>query len=145
MRRRDWPRRLAAFIEDVDPRPFAWGSWDCCCFAAAVLETLTGVGPPAECDLRGRYGDEDGAARTLALLGFDEPADLVTAVLGPPNDRRQAMRGDLVRLAKRGRNALPAGAIGVCVGANAAFVGPRGLVFATMADADAAWHVGAPR
>lgn len=136
MRRRDWPQRLAAFIEDVDLRPFAWGSWDCCCFAAAVLETLTGVGPRAEFDLRGRYGDEDGAARTLALLGFDEPADLVSAVLGAPVDPRQAMRGDLVRLAKWGR-----GAIGVCVGANAAFVGPRGLVFAPMAEAEGAWRV----
>ena len=37
----DWPTRLNAFIDAARERPFAWGTWDCCTFAAAAVETVT--------------------------------------------------------------------------------------------------------
>jgi hypothetical protein len=44
-RREDWPEKLAEFVESRSATPFAWGSHDCCQFAAhaRVLKKFGGV------------------------------------------------------------------------------------------------------
>ncbi|NIF15624.1 hypothetical protein [Pantoea sp. Cy-639] len=63
MRNRDWTTQLANTIKAATERPFSWGEFDCCLFAAdcavAVCKT-----DPAEL-YRGRYTTETGAKRLL--------------------------------------------------------------------------------
>lgn len=63
----DWQSRLAAVIEARDAQAFAWGTNDCCIFAADCVLAMTG------CDLaaafRGTYSDALGAERLIAELG----------------------------------------------------------------------------
>jgi hypothetical protein len=49
----DWQERLARFFALHRNRPFRYGQWDCCLFAADALREITGVDIAA--DLRGRY------------------------------------------------------------------------------------------
>lgn len=50
----DWRPRLAAYLEEVRTRPFAYGGHDCALFAAGAVEAMTGTDLAA--DYRGRYG-----------------------------------------------------------------------------------------
>lgn len=38
-----WPGALSAFIRARADMPFAWGANDCCAFAAAAIEAMTGA------------------------------------------------------------------------------------------------------
>lgn len=49
----DWQERLARFFALHRNRPFRYGQWDCCLFAADAIREMTGVDIAA--DLRGRY------------------------------------------------------------------------------------------
>lgn len=62
-----WKRRLADFVRAQRETPFAWGSWDCALAASSLLREITGVDPARA--FRGRYVDEEGAARELRALG----------------------------------------------------------------------------
>jgi len=66
-RLRDWPERLAALFAASAARPFEWGRFDCCLFAADAVQAVTGHDPAA--DLRGRYRSKLGAARVLGRFG----------------------------------------------------------------------------
>lgn len=66
-RLRDWPERLAALFAASAARPFEWGSFDCCLFAADAVLAVTGHDPAA--DLRATYSTEAGAARVLRRHG----------------------------------------------------------------------------
>jgi hypothetical protein len=57
----DWETRLAAFLEPLRLRAFAWGKHDCCIFTAGAVEAMTGVDAMAE--FRGRYSTQIGAKR----------------------------------------------------------------------------------
>ena len=57
----DWEIRLRRFLEANRGRPFRWGSWDCCMFAAAAVREITGVDLAAA--YRGRYQTMIGAFR----------------------------------------------------------------------------------
>ncbi len=63
MRHRDWTTRLNAEIQAAQGRPFSWGEFDCCLFAADCCEAVCGVDPAAP--YRGRYTTEVGAKRVL--------------------------------------------------------------------------------
>jgi hypothetical protein len=75
----DWPERLAQYLAENCSRPFEWGSFDCCLFAANVFEVLTGMDPAKE--LRGSYSSAREAAVTLARHGGME--SLIEEVLKP--------------------------------------------------------------
>lgn len=65
-RYQDWPERLAAFIEERRYVPFAWGTNDCCMFAADALLAITGVD---FADGLRTYTTELGAARIIKGAG----------------------------------------------------------------------------
>lgn len=91
IRREDWPEALHALVDLRAAMPFAWGYQDCCAFAAAAVEAMTGIDPMA--DLRG-YHSRETAEAILAAQGGLEAA--VTARLGETVSTALARRGDVV-------------------------------------------------
>lgn len=66
MRNRDWTTQLAELIKAASERPFSWGEFDCCLFAADSAMAVCGVDPAAQ--YRGRYRTETGAKRLLKKI-----------------------------------------------------------------------------
>jgi len=62
----DWETRLAAYLEGLRDKEFAWGKLDCAIFAGGAVKAMTGVDPMR--GLRG-YSSEEGAARVLKERG----------------------------------------------------------------------------
>lgn len=63
MRNRDWTIRLTEVIKAASERPFSWGEFDCCLFAADCAVAVCGVDPAVL--YRGAYKTEAGAKRAL--------------------------------------------------------------------------------
>lgn len=111
--------------------PFVWGSNDCCTFAAAAVEAMTGSDPMASVE---RYDNPLAAARMVEAGGG--LLDLATSLLGEPVSPRMAAVGDVVLLKNEGRHLL-----GICNGVNAIAPGRDGLVALEMTSASAAWKI----
>lgn len=115
-RRSDWVARLAALITAAETRPFDAHRWNCARFALAAVEAVTGARPA----VRVRPSLEasaDSAGFPRSPPAFARPGDVVLA-------------GDPARL-------------GVVLDAGrAAFVGPRGLLRASLLDSTIAWRIG---
>lgn len=111
MRLPDWEDRLQAFIEANRTREFVWGEWDCILYATACAAELTGEDKAAA--YRGQYSDREGAARILREIGQGTLLRTVDSNF-PRRPVALARRGDLV---------WHEGAVGVCMGADALFVG----------------------
>ncbi len=131
-RTESWPEALHTLVDARAAWPFAWGAHDCCAFAAAAVEAMTGTDPIA--DLRG-YHDAASAQTLLDSLGGLEAA--VTARLGEPIATPQARRGDVVMLDVSGISAL-----GICLGDFAAVPGPRAIEWADRRFWRRAWRIG---
>lgn len=130
MRFPDWPERLTEFVEARRGVPFEYGSHDCCAFAAAAAESITGVNPAAPFPYRNELG-----AKRLILEhgGLDK---LLTAALGEPCSPAMAGRGDIV-LAE-----LESGpTAGVCLGRLCVFPGTVGIEFRPRSVIGMAWKV----
>ncbi len=63
MRNRDWATRLCNTIKAATERPFSWGEFDCCLFAADCCIAVCGVDPAEK--YRGKYKTERGAKGAL--------------------------------------------------------------------------------
>jgi hypothetical protein len=131
-RRDNWPKLLAQFIEARRAQPFAWGSNDCCTFAADWVEICTGEDYAKA--WRGRYTSALGAARVLDEAGGVEA--LVDALglqrIGP----KLAGRGDIVaQEAGRGMT------LGICLGETTAFAAKAGLLFGPITNVETAWRI----
>ncbi|CAI8968837.1 MULTISPECIES: DUF6950 family protein [Pseudomonas] len=63
MRNRDWTVRLNDVIKAARERPFSWGEFDCCLFAADCAMAVCGTDPAQV--YRGTYKTEAGAKRAL--------------------------------------------------------------------------------
>jgi hypothetical protein len=152
-RRHDWPERLSALVAGAAKKPFAWGSWDCCLFACADIEALTGQDPAAA--YRGTYTDAAGGMALLQSLGGVE--GLCQSVLG---DQLKGPKGPAPLLAQRGDVAIfdpnaigidPAGleledadlpkALGVVLVRKVALLTPAGMRFVPLRACAAAWRV----
>jgi hypothetical protein len=131
MRFEDWPRRLDDYLREHERRPFAWGSHDCCTFAACCVEALTGENPMR----RYRYRTERGALRALARDGGLERA-VAVALAGREIPPLTAQRGDVVLFTYQGQPV-----VGVCVGTHIASPGPAGLSRTPISAATRAWRV----
>ena len=135
----DWPTRLDQYIAAARARPFDWGVNDCCLFACGAVAAMTGVDPGSW--FRGRYRSAFAARlalRQFAGGGLAEAIERLAARHGKPEIAPlRASRGDLCLMGTLdGINGL-----GVCLGSRAAFMAPRGLVFAPMARVARAWRI----
>ncbi len=142
MRPHDWEQRLHAFLESEKAKPFAWGTHDCCIFAANWILALTGV-DIAE-DFRGKYTDEASCTALMAKLGYADVDAMITAQLTVkwqfavvhPNF---AHRGDLIQVEQ------PTGPALCIVGLNGKHshgVSEKGLVrLRTYHDAVKVWRI----
>lgn len=92
MKLSNWTIKLVQTIEAAKQRPFSWGKFDCCVFAAECVKAQTGVDHLSE--FRGRYSTKLGAHRLLKSHGGIE------AILDKKFKRvkcdTQISRGDLV-------------------------------------------------
>lgn len=128
-RRENWPDLLPAFIDRKRQERFAWGSNDCCLFAADWIQEATGVDPAAE--LRGTYSTGLGGLRLInehgGMVGimrhFAEPLGFCEIAAGA------ASRGDIII-----RDCGLGDTAGIVIGASAAFVSKDGLIFANVND-----------
>jgi hypothetical protein len=107
----DWEVRLSAYIASVADRPHAYGQHDCFLHCMAAAEAVTGIDHAAP--FRDRYSN---AAEGAALLRDDGAGTLLRFIDArfPRKPIGMAGRGDIVMVGKT---------IGVCVGAQALFVG----------------------
>lgn len=130
----DWEARLGDYITAHEGAAFEWGVRDCALFAGAGVAAITGF--DATTPFRGRYSTKVGAARALARYGagtleatFDAHLPVIAAAF--------ARRGDIV---------LRGDAVGICLGADAVFIGEDGgvpgLVRAPRREWQKAWGVG---
>jgi hypothetical protein len=120
MRLPDIAAELARFIEERRNQPFAWGSNDCCLFAADWVARATGRDPAAH--YRGTYSSGIGAQRIIdkagGILELARELGLNSTQIG------LARRGDVI--ARDVGNGI---GLGICIGDAAAFVGRDGLDF----------------
>jgi hypothetical protein len=131
----DWPQRLREFLEARDGEPFLWGVNDCCMFAAAAVQAITGVDV-----LHAPPWDETTAARTLRReRGL---AGAVTARLGRPLPTPSlAQRGDIL-LVRTHVGAAHVRFIAVCDADRWAAPSRGGLIRGPMMQVLRAWPVG---
>lgn len=131
----DWPIRLNAHIEVSRDRAFEWGRHDCALFAADWVRQATGVDYTAA--YRDRYASASGAMRALKELGQGNLRATVGGVLGAEIPALKAQRGDLLLW----QQAEGGDTVGICLGADGAFVGAQGLVMVPLRDCAAGWRV----
>jgi len=134
----NWPGRLKAFLETHANRPFDWAKWNCCHFANAWVQELTGVTLdrgflgactgllPARRILKQKGGVAGLFARACHRHGFTQVP------------RYYAQRGDLVLF----KDQEGATAVGICCGESVAAVGPSGLEYRAMSAATHAFRIG---
>ena len=137
----DWPSRLDHYIAATRDLRFRWGEVDCCLWACGAVEAMTGIDPAMP--LRGRYGDLDGAVGALYDFAGGGLLETVRALaeLHHKDELRSplyAQRGDLV--VARGPRGWPDG-LGVCIGAAAAYLTPKGLRQVPLRHAITAWRI----
>lgn len=127
----EWRRRFEALVLAARGRPFAWGSSDCCMFAADAVLACSGVDPAAA--VRGTYSTQDGADVVLSQMGGLEA---VGALAGPSVPPLCAQTGD-VGLVSDGEKEL----LAICLGPYWATPGPTGLGALPLRSARLAWRV----
>lgn len=135
IRQPDWEARLHAYLAGLEGAVFAWGELDCALFAAGAVAAMTGIDPAAA--YRGRYTTAVGSVRALRRYGAGSLADTISADFAE-RPVGHARRGDLV---------MVDGMVGVCIGADAIFVGEdvdgaAGLVRLPRAEWSHCWSVG---
>jgi hypothetical protein len=131
MRRSDWQQRFADFFAERRSMPFAWGSNDCCLFAADAVLAMTDVDHAQ--DLRG-YTSALQARRLIEDRGG--LAQIATEALGPPVAVVFAAVGDVVLMQNEGRDLLA-----ICNGGVALAPGQNGIAVLGMDAALAAWKI----
>lgn len=110
----DWEARLAAYLEPLRLRPFAWGQHDCCTFSAGAVRAMTGIDPMPE--FRGHYRTARGSMRLLRRLGRGDLAATLDA-------KFEAVPASL---AQRGDIVMSDGLLGICWGLFLIAVGQEG-------------------
>jgi len=114
----DWPLRFEALLKSRVSVPFAWGTNDCCTFAADVVIALTGA--DAMQDLRGTYSSEAEAEALIQALGGLPEA--LTRYLGEAVPAAYANTGDVALVLNEGQTV-----VAVCNGGPVLAPGPRGV------------------
>lgn len=131
-----WEARLDAVIEAARHEPYALGHHDCFRLACGVIQALTGIDRWSE--FSGSYRTKREALAAIAAHGatFEAAGDWFFGYTRV--DWRHARRGDIVAL----QTADGEKHLGVCLGWQAAYLAPEGLVFLPVSGALCAWRVG---
>jgi hypothetical protein len=130
----DWQDRFFAYLEATRLLPFAWGTNDCCLFAAGSIDAITGSTLTAQLAESYAYTDEAGALAFVESFGSLEAA--VSSWLGDAKAPNFAGPGDII-LAD-----LEMGpTIGVCLGVDCAFSGASGMDYRSRTFITACWTV----
>lgn len=134
-RREGWEGRLYQILEAARAVPYELGSHDCFRVACQVLEALTGVERWSE--FQGKYATAREARRLIARHGrsFEAAFDGFFGAANVPV--RYAQRGDIVALA----DAAGEKHLGVCLGAESAFLAPEGLARVPTLSCLCAWKL----
>lgn len=133
LRLKNWPSRFAALVDRSRALPFAWGSHDCCLWAASAVLALTGNDPGAA--WRRTYRTGRAALHILESIGGLEGAGaLMGASIAPP----RAGEGDI------GLVTWSCGTKSLAVRSTNAWMcaGDAGLVDLSLDAATHAWGVG---
>lgn len=125
----NWPTRLDAVVTAARSRPFDWRDHHCGLFVADCVEALTGVRIHAGIEKQYPTRRAVTAARDMRQAACTH---LDTAEIAPGF----AQRGDVVLVSVAGVEAM-----GVCVGRQAACLGPDGMAFVGMEAVLCAWRV----
>ena len=134
----DWPGRLAGFFASRALTPFAWGRNDCCSFAAAAVEAMTGVDPSRA--WRAYRGPRGAAARLAATGGVAGVIEAAASRHGWPEIAvAYARRGDCVLIGIEGRYSL---AIVAMDGREAWGPGGASVIAQPVLRASRAWSIG---
>jgi len=137
-----WQDLLAEYIE-FSPK-FRWGIADCCLWASNWVKMATQENVDFADIFAGEYSTALGAARILKEhSGAEGIADLC---LEPIENKFYAQRGDLLLYhtsndTKRNQTNDLSGALGICVGAEGAFLTAAGLAFKPINVCEKAWKV----
>lgn len=135
VRHQSWPLLLEETIDRFRLMKFTWGVADCCLFAAECVKATTGV--DFAVPYRGRYRSKRGAYKAMKRVAGGGVTEVASHALGKPLPTTMlARRGDVVLV-----NTEEGPALGICVGAKCAYLGPAGLVFLGLDVAQAAWRV----
>lgn len=124
-RKDNWPEILASEIAAAD-RPFVWGEWDCCLFAAHVVRAMTGEDFAKS--FRGYRTKND----ALKLLKQHGGVSGIASKFLPEIPTTFACRGDVVEIDD---------ALGICIGQWSMFLTETGLVQLPTLDGVRAWSV----
>lgn len=131
-RRHDWADRMFKYVDSRRETPFAWGTHDCCRFAAGAVLAMTDKDYMSSFD----YSTELGAAKLIRKAGSLDA--LVNRALGEPLPAvAYAQRGDVV-IADLDNGPT----VGVVLGVLSAFAAPVGLLFVPTQQARVAWRIG---
>ncbi len=140
-----WEGRLADFVAQATPRPFQWGTWDCCLMPCDAAMLVAGVDPAAP--FRGKYSTELGARRALKRFaggGLAATLDKIFRDLGAPEVPVSfARRGDLgiitdPEVLTGGLDAMMA----LCLGRDVGVMTEEGLRFLPLSRVARAWAIG---
>lgn len=131
----DWEIRLAAYLCDKQGAIYKYGENDCAMFVADAVLAMTDHDILAA--FRGKYSTAAGSVRALKRYGAGDLKATFDTLL-PPKPIGYARRGDVV---------MSDGAVGLCIGPAALFIGERdgadGLYRVDRSEWTHAWGVGA--
>lgn len=127
-----WQDRFFAYIEESRTRPFEWAVFDCCLFAADVVDVVTGSTYRAQ--LADKYSDETTALAYIDSFGTLEIA--ISSWLGDSQAPNFAGPGDIVIGDLEGRLIA-----GVCLGTRCAFASTNGPRYTDRSVISACWVV----
>lgn len=89
----NWPSLLSQYLNDAKDFKFAWGSNDCCFFAANLIKRLTDVDVLS--DIRGKYSTRAGAFKVLKEVYAGDIQNAPTKHLGESIHYNFLKRGDI--------------------------------------------------
>lgn len=135
-----WPELMNEYVRATMAKKFAWGTFDCCTFAADGVKEMTGEDFLAE--FRGKYSDAASAYRVLldyagggiypmmqklaVKFGWEEIATIEHAGV---TRLRHAQRGDIVMASQDivETDDRFDGSLGICCGTICVFVGENNV------------------
>lgn len=138
-----WPAILDDYVQRNRHRHFAYGSWDCCLFAADLLEAMTGV-DLAE-SLRDQYDSRSAAlAKAFAICGHCSIQSIVAHLAEkyelPPIAPLNACRGDLVLISRQRGRDYSAGVVAL-TGHEILIACKEGIGTVPITEASRAWRI----